>query len=485
MTAAPPRQAVQTEPTGLTEFLDAYAREYPAEVVHIQRPVRRRHELTAILARLERERKFPVVVFEHVTDDDGTRLDMPVVSLLMSSRLRLARALGTTVEQAGVRCFEGMQRRVEPVRVERHEAPVKQVVELGEAVDVTRLPAPVYHAMDPGPYVSAGFLTTYHPELGVPNSALHRGWLRAPREIGVYMVPSTHNAHIYRLYEREGRDMPAAYWIGHHPLAEMGCQAHVALEESHFATAGGVLGAPLRLVPSETLGEDFLVPADAEMVIEGYIPAGERHAEGPFGEYTRYVGPQRWNPVMRVTAITRRRQAVWDDLFVGHTHWLGALAKEGATFEHVKRAVPTLLNVHLPMSGGGAFHVYLQLRNTVKGLSKTALLAALTADFSIKHAFAFDEDVDIFDERQVLLALATRFQGDQDLVVVPGINGPTLDPSGPDSGGCKVGFDCTKPVGDANFAPRLEVPPDVLARVNLADWIGDEALARIPAEPWG
>jgi 2,5-furandicarboxylate decarboxylase 1 len=121
----------------------------------------------------------------------------------------------------------------------------------------------------------------------------------------------------------------------------------------------------------------------------------------------------------------------------------------------------------------------------VKGLSKTALLAALTADFSIKHAFVFDEDVDIFDERQVLLALATRFQGDQDLVVVPGINGPTLDPSGPDSGGCKVGFDCTKPFGDTNFAPRLAVPPDVLARVDLSEWIPDALRARIPSEPWG
>jgi UbiD family decarboxylase len=484
MVAVPTHEAVKTEPTGLTEFLDAYRRDYPDEVVHVTRPVDRRHELTAVLAKLEREQKFPVVVFERVTDG-GAELELPVVSLLMSSRLRMARALGTTVEQAGVRCFDGMQQRRDPVRVERHEAPVKQVVQLGDAIDVTRLPAPVYHAMDPGPYISAGFLTTYHPDLGVPNSALHRGWLRGPRDIGVYMVPSTHNAHIYRLYERVGRDMPAAYWIGHHPLAELGCQAHVALEDSHFATAGGLLGQPLRMVPSETLGDDFLVPADAEIVIEGYVPAGERQAEGPFGEYTRHVGPQRWNPLLRVTAVTRRRNAVWDDLLVGHTHWLGALAKEGATFAHVKRAVPTLVNVHLPMSGGGAFHVYLQIRNTVKGLSKTALLAALTADFSIKHAFVFDEDVDIFDERQVLLALATRFQGDQDLVVVPGINGPTLDPSGPDSGGCKVGFDCTKPFGDTNFAPRLEVPRDVLARVNLADWIPDALRARIPSEPWG
>src|SRR5262249_3772412 len=157
----------------------------------------------------------------------------------------------------------------------------------------------------------------------------------------------------------------------------------------------------------------------------------------------------------------------------------------GAVLELVKRSVPNIKAVHVPMSAGGVSHVYIQMRKTVEGQGKTAAAAALSGFFDIKHAFVFDEDVDIFDERQVLLALATRFQADQDVVIVPGINGPTLDPSGPDSGGCKAGFDCTKPFGDTNFAPRLVVPADVLERVNLADWIPDERRARIPAEPWG
>jgi UbiD family decarboxylase len=476
--------SVATRQTGLQEFIASYAEAFPSEVLHVERPIDRRHEITALLSLLEKEQKFPIVIFDRVIAD-GREAELPVVSFLMSSRYRLAWAMDTTVERAGVACFERMQQRCEPVRVGRDDAPVKQVVETGDAIDVTRLPAPVYHSMDPGPYITSGYLTMYHPELGTANSALHRGWLRGPRDLGVLLVPSTHNALIYRTYEQLGRDTPAAYWIGHHPLVELGCEAHVPLEESHFATAGGVLGAPLRMVASETLGDDFLVPADAEIVIEGYIPAGARQAEGPFGEYTRYVGPQRWNPMLRVTAVTRRRNAMWDDLICGHTHWLGGLAKEGGIFAHVKHAVPTLLNIHLPMSGGGAFHVYLQIRNTVKGLSKTALLSALTADFNVKHAFVFDEDVNIFDEREVLLALATRFQGDEDLVVVPGINGPPLDPSGPDAGGCKVGFDCTKPVGSAHFAPRTQVDAAALARLNLGDYISEAARAAVRTEPWG
>ena len=87
----------------------------------------------------------------------------------------------------------------------------------------------------------------------------------------------------------------------------IGAGTHVGPEESHYETSGGILGAPLRLVPSETLGDDFLVPADAEVVIEGYVACGQRKPEAPFGEYTRYSGPQRWSPLLKVTAVTHRR----------------------------------------------------------------------------------------------------------------------------------------------------------------------------------
>ena len=98
---------------------------------------------------------------------------------------------------------------------------------------------------------------------------------------------------------------------------------------------------------------------------------------------------------------------------VGHTHWISSLTKEGAVLELVKHSVPGIKAVHVPMSGCGVSHVYIQMRKTVEGQGKTAAVAALSGFFDIKHAFVFDEDVDIFDEREVLLALATRFQADR------------------------------------------------------------------------
>jgi UbiD family decarboxylase len=137
------------------------------------------------------------------------------------------------------------------------------------------------------------------------------------------------------------------------------------------------------------------------------------------------------------------------------------------------------------MSGCGVAHVYIQIRKTVEGQGKAAAVAALTSFFALKHAFVFDEDVDIFDEREVLLAMATRFQADQDLVKIPGITGSPLDPSSADgTTTCKAGFDCTKPL-KRPFAERLAIPEDVAQRVDAIDIIGRQQWERIPTEPWG
>ena len=153
-------------------------------------------------------------------------------------------------------------------------------------------------------------------------------------------------------------------------------------------------------------------------------------------------------PLLKVTAVTYRKNAYWDDVMVGHTHWISSLTKEGAVLELVKHSVPNIKAVHVPMSGCGVSHVYLQIRKTVEGQGKVAAAAALSGFFDIKHAFVFDEDVDIFDEREVLLAVATRFQADRGLVLLPGMNGSPLDPSAPERNvTAKAGFDCTKPFG--------------------------------------
>ncbi len=468
----------------LHSYLDQYEKDYPDEVVHIEEPLNAAWEITALATKFEKAKRFPVLVCHNVIVD-GQRMEMPLVTFLMASRIRLARALGADVQQAGVACYERVQERRKPVVVARNEAPVKEVVEKGSDVDVRRFPAPLHHRMDPGRYITEGLFLTHNLESRLDNSAMHRGWLFNQNEIRVFLGRNSHNAHNLREYEAAGEDMPAAYWVGHHPLVLLGAASHVGPDESHYEAAGGTLGSPVRLVPSETLGDDFLVPADAEVVIEGFVPKGHRRPEGPFGEFTRYVGPQRWNPTFKVTAITRRRHAYWDNVMVGHTHWISSLNKEGEVLRAVRSVVPGARAVHLPMSGGGCMHVYVQIRKTVEGQGKVAAVAALSASFGHKHVFVFDEDVDIFDEKEILLAMAMRFQADRGLIVLPGLTGGVLDPSSLDgTTTTKVGFDCTKPLGSA-FAERLSIPSDVLEKIDPLKLLSREQWDRIPIEPWG
>ena len=463
-------------------FLSQHEEMYPEEVVHIEKEVSARHQVTALATHLEREKRFPVLIFHNVVNEQG-RSPYPLVTFMMSSRKRLAGLMETSIDKVGPVFCQRIQEGIKPVVVSRSKAPVKEVVETGEEVNLADFPALVHHEMDPGHYITAGFLTCYDPDTGVVNSAIHRGWIKGKDEIRVYISPPTHNFHIFSKHEARGQDMKVAFWIGHHPLAVLGCEARVSA--SHYEAAGGALGEPLRLVPSETLGEDFLVPADAEVVIEGIVPHGQRRPEGPFGEYTRYSGPQRWHPYIKVTAVTRRRDPYWQDIMVGHTHWVGSLQMEGGAYDMIKRSVPGLVNVYAPMSGGGQFHLYLKIKKTVEGQGRTALLAALNTHLLVKHAFVFDEDVDIFDEKEVLLALATRFQGDRDLMVIKDCLGPSLDPSAEEAVGTKVGFDCTKPAPPVRFPKRLQVPAEVMESVKLQDFIPRERLLQIPYEPYG
>ncbi|HEX9880178.1 MAG TPA: UbiD family decarboxylase [Candidatus Binatia bacterium] len=468
----------------LHSFVKEYERAYPDEVLHIEKPVDAKWGITALTMKLERAKRFPLLVFHNVLID-GKRMEMPLMTFMMASRLRLARAMGVTVEQAGVDCFERVQRRIKPVVVSRSEAPVKQIVEKGAEVDVRRFPAPHHHSMDPGRYITEGLFLTFNRASHQDNSAYHRGWLAGRDEIRVLLGPHSHNAYNLREYEAAGEDMPAAYWIGHHPLVLLGAENHIGPDESHYETAGGTLGSAMRLVPSETLGDDFLVPADAEVVIEGYVPRNERKPEGPFGEFTRYVGPQRWGPVLKVTAVTRRRDAYWDDVMVGHTHWLSSLTKEGDVLRAVRKLVPGARAVHVPMTGCGVMHVYLQIKKTLEDHGRAAAVAAFGSSPGIKHVFVFDEDVDIFNEKEVLLNLATRFQADRGLIVIEDMIGTALDPSSPGKiRTAKVAFDCTKPLG-VSFAERLSIPKEVLDKMDPLEIVGQARLDKIPVEPWG
>ena len=438
-------------------------------------------EITALQHALSDAGRFPALLVEQPRLADGSASAIPVVTNLFASRARVARLLGVDDHRQAAAAFARLAATPRaPVFVS--EAPVQQMIE--REPDLSRLPALRQHELDAGHYITAGHCITLDPESGVDNVSVQRCWVRGPRSMTFYPYPSSHNARNLAKWEARGERAPFALWIGHHPKVVLGAQAKLAHPESHWSAAGGIAGEPVRLVPSVTHGARLRVPADAEIVIEGFVPPGVRMADGPFAEYTGYVGVQTAAHAVEVTALTRRRDALYADFGAGLEDHLVPenLAMEGRLYTMLKPIAPSLQNVHVPFSGR-RFHAYLQFRDPERGEVRDALAAAL-AYRRLRTAIAVDEDIDLFEEREVLWALATRVQWHRDAFTIDGLTHPNLDPSLPPGASTitKLAIDATLPPASAPGQPKPFVPANtvdpraleaarkLLANVDMSSW---------------
>ncbi|HMQ52902.1 MAG TPA: UbiD family decarboxylase, partial [Anaerolineae bacterium] len=207
-----------------------------------------------------------------------------------------------------------------------------------------------------------------------------------------------------------------------------------------------LLNEPVELVKCQTI--DVEVPANAEIVLEGEILAGVHEDEGPYGEYTGYSTFRSTRNVFVVKAITRRARPIFLDIIPGYSTehlLLGRVAKEAHVFQRLKEVVPNVVALNYPKSGTH-FHAYLALDKTAEGQARQALMLLFGLDAYVKLAVAVDDDIDIYNEEDVLWALATRFQADTDLFVVPKVFCNRLDPSSVDGMSAKLGLDATAPL---------------------------------------
>jgi len=474
----------------LRGYLSEVEREHPESVLRIKKPLRVAHEITALQRKLDALKKYPIMIVERPILDNGKESKFPVATNLAASRDLCAGALGIDPRRVAVEYdVRVSQQRLDPIRVEKKDAPVKEIIDKEKEIDLLKFPILTHNYMDPGPYIGTGFVTTYDPESGIDNTGLQRLWVKEPRRTGYWPATASHNMQNMKKWWSRGKDMPVAVWIGHHIAGIAGAQTRLGYPESHYPAMGGVLGEPLRLVPTELFGDKLLVPADAEIVIEGYVPKDVFETEGPFGEYAGYLGPQRPSPVIEVKCVTYRKDAIYHGIGVGladHLVLLGNFQMEARIYNIVKSVVPELLNVFVPVSGCRA-HVYLQIRKTRPGIGKEAILAALPVDYRIKHVIVVDEDIDLFNESEILWSVAYRTQWDKDLVIVTGTAACPLDPSlsYPGEIGTRGGIDATPPppidLGlPRYFQMRNKTPDDVAARIKLEDFVEKVQIEKFP-----
>ncbi len=447
--------------TGLREWLDRLSA--TGRLAAIRPGVALKFELAAIAKRLDGVK---ATVFP---SPDGHAVS--VISGLVSSRSWIAEAMG--VEPGGLlKRFQNAARHPVPWR-EVASAPVQEIVH--KDIDLLRLlPVPTHNEFDSGAYLTAGLLISRNPRNGIQNVAIHRHQISGPNRVGALLLPR-HTLAYQHMAEEEGRDLPIAIVIGADPLTLLASQAIAPLDQDELEIAGALHGAPLETVKCIT--NEVRVPANAEFVLEGRILARTRSPEGPFGEFPQYYGERAERHVIEIDLVTHRREPLFHTIVGGGLEhlMLGGIPREATILDFLQRSFPSVKDVHLAPGGTCRYHLYVKMQKRFEGEAKNVIAGAFAAHYDIKHVAVVDEDVDIHNPQDVEWAIATRFQADRDLVILPHSMGSKLDPSTEDGRGAKMGLDATKPLG----APlekfrRISVPGenevDLGKAVTGADW---------------
>lgn len=393
--------------------------------------------------------------------------DIPVATNVVSNRRMLALALGTTEERLVSELEARLRQRVKPTRVTN--APCKEVVLTGAEVDLTRFPIHLQHEFDGAPYISAGVLAARHPVTGIPNVGMYRMMFRTRNETGVDVTAPHKLRRYYQLACDAKTPLEVACVLGVHGVDLMSSVATAPEDVDEYEIMGALRQEPVELVKCETI--DVEVPADAEIVFECEMPPdGWVEDEGPYGEFTGSYGGLKRNPVLRVKAITHRKNPIflsathggfrpgWTDFYVLVPQF------ELAIVNALKAANIDVRAIRFHPGGSGMW-VIVGIKQWSAGDARNALhlvLAASNQNFP-KYAVVVDEDIDVFDDERVYWAMTWRTQAHDDVHVFTGMKCIPLDPSLPTEMPAvttsKMGIDATVPLHRDRFRFEVCRPP--------------------------
>jgi 2,5-furandicarboxylate decarboxylase 1 len=424
--------------------------EKTGEILKVKKPFGTHFEIPAVVAKMEEEGRYPALLFENVKGHE-----IPVLTNVFASRKRLAMALGCTEENLNAHYREREDKRIKPVMV--NKGPVQEMVLTGDEVDVTKLPVITHNEKDAGPYITCGATVVRDPETGSRNVGVYRHQIHGKNKIGIHMAEVSHINYIWGKYAAKGERMPVAITIGHHPAFYLGVLSFVPVGVDEYEVVGGLIDEPLELVKCKTV--DLEVPANAEIVLEGYIQPGEELMEAPFGEFTTVYGGPHEYPVITVTAITKRANPIYLDCVSGHIdhQLLGGTGRLSVIYKTIRMACPTVKDVFMPPSGCCRLTCYVSIEKRHEGEAKNVIGAVFASDPFIKYAVVVDEDVNIYDDSAVIRAVATRHKPNEHAFMIKNAKGHPLDPTASEGYVVtKVGIDATKPLH--GFPDTVRVP---------------------------
>src|ERR1043165_9786905 len=374
--------------------------------------------------------------------------DLPVVSGIIRSKERAAIAMGCeTFGEIEGKLAQAIAKPIPPRRV--NGSPTREVTLVGDDVDLFKLPIPMSSIYDGGPMITAGLVIARDPELGF-NSGIYRLIVKEKALTGIDIVtPNNMRLFAQRALERK-EPLPISISIGVHPFEFAGAGFRAPLGVDEMGIAGGLRGEAVQLAPCSTIDVPYI--ADAEIVLEAEIlPTGWTWPEGRFGEFTRLMGGLHWNPLVRIKAVAMRKDAVYYNLHMPWENtWIAAPTRYAAIRQALKTAGVQVKDINVTLGGCAFWHAVISIKKQ-PGEAKNAL-PALVRVVDLKHVVVVDDDIDVFDPTEVEWAIATRVQGDRDIMIVGNARAKPLDPSLPQGfgvvpTGTKVGIDATIPEG--------------------------------------
>src|SRR3989475_39618 len=352
-------------------------------------------ELAEVAAALEGNAK--AVFFERV-GREGAQL----VGNVMGSRGRLARAFGTAPDKLLAEVLRRLHATPQVVEMPGESAPAQEIVLTGDKADLTALPVNLQHGMDGGPYISASIDFVLDPSSGWTNVGVRRLMLRGRREAGVDLNSPSDLRALYEAATRQGQRLSVAFVVGSHPVDYVAAVMRLPVDE--LGLVASLRDAPLAVV--KCVSCDISVPADAGWVLEGYLDErGHVEAEGPYGEFLGYYGGVKQNPVFHLTAVTRRRDALFQTATIGgrnlgrtDTAQLNALRTEAMVWRALETAGRAVKAVYATPSSGGMYTVRIALRQRVPGEARNAIAAAFGCLANVKHVVVVDPVHGIFSD---------------------------------------------------------------------------------------
>ena len=410
--------------------------EVAGQLLRVDRPVNLEYELADVAAALERQQR-PAPLFTAVRGSEW-----PIFSSAVANQRRAALALGCEDWQVVEVMREALEpsNGIPPVRLD--EAEWKANVVTGDEVDARKLPIPTHATGDGGPFITGGVAVSKDPVSGRGNLSYNRMQVKGPRQFGFNVNEWRHIREFLDVQEVNDQPLEIAVAIGLDPAIMIAGGARYPDDE--LLIAGAIRGEGVPVSPGVTV--DLDIPAEAEIVIEGYLGAHEREAEGPLAEFHGYFGELWESPVFHVTALCWRDNPIFQTVIPGwneHLYLGNVLPREPLLLRHVESVARNVTGLHIPPYASG-FTVIVAVDKCNPGEPRNTALAAFAAHVNVKWCIVVDPDVDIYDPADVMWALTSRVDWDQDVFFVPGAQGHEMDPTANSRGiHTKVAVDAT------------------------------------------